>query len=187
MSSTVKVFINDEDKPTNIPNFETIITQGHELRSRQCTSINISGVRMTLDKKSDNEVSDIWVKFGGDITMAEAETQRFVAQYLEANSISPVRAPRVYLAFTWGHSGYIVSEYIDGQMCGDTDIPLVATAVQSLIAIPSLGSTPGPVGGGLIEHLFFVERASPIRYESVKELQDHMNGVGALQMSLAAL
>ena len=88
-----------------------------------------------------------------------------------------MRAPRVYLAFTWGDFGYIVSEYIDGQMCGKSDIPLVAAAVQSLITIPSPSSIPGPVGGGLIEHPFFIERTSSIPYESVKELQDHINGV----------
>jgi len=139
--------------------------------------INVSGVRITLNKKSDNEVSNIWVKFGPSITMVEAETQRFVAHYLEDNDIPTVRAPRVYLAFTWCGFGYIVTEYIDGQICGDSDIPLVAAAVQSLITIQNSTSTPGPVGGGLIEHPFFVDRTSSIWCESVEELQDHMNSV----------
>jgi hypothetical protein len=177
MSSNVDVFINDKDKPANIPKYEMIITQCFDLGPRQATAANISGVRITLDKRSDNEVSDIWVKLGRNITMAEAETQRFVAQYLEENDIPAVRAPRVYLAFTWGGLGYIVTEYIHGQICGDSDISVVAAAVQSLITIPSSSSTPGPVGGGLIEHPFFINRTSSIRYESVKELQDHMNGV----------
>ena len=186
MPSTVNVFINDKDKPANVPNYETIITQCFDLSPRQATDINISGVRITLDNRSDNEVSDIWVKHGDGITMAEAETQRFVAQYLEDNDIPAVRAPRVYLAFTWGDFGYIVTEYINGQMCGDSDIPLVAAAVQSLITIPSPSSIPGPVGGGLIEHPFFIDRTSSIRYESVKELQDHMNGV-SVALSLSPL
>jgi len=177
MPSVVNVFINDKNKPANIPNYETIITQCFDLGPRQATDINISGVRITLDKRSDNEISDIWVKYGGRITMAEAETQRFVAQYLEDNDIPTVRAPRVYLAFTWSDFGFIVSEYINGQMCGKSDIPLVAAAVQSLITIPSSSSIPGPIGGGLIEHPFLVERTSSTRYESVKELQDHINGV----------
>jgi hypothetical protein len=177
MSSKVNVFINGKDKPANIPKYETIIKQCFDLGPRQATTTNISGVRITLDKRSDNEVSDIWVKHGREITMAEAETQCFVAQYLEDNDIPAVRAPCVYLAFTWGGFGYIVTEYIDGQICGDSDIALVAAAVQSLITIPSSSSIPGPVGGGLIEHPFFINRTSSIRYESVKELQDHMNGV----------
>jgi hypothetical protein len=97
--SSVNVFINDKDKPANIPKYETIIDQCFDLGPRQVTATNVSGVRITLDKRSDNDVSDIWVKHGCTITMAEAETQRFVAQYLENNDIPTVRAPRVYLAF----------------------------------------------------------------------------------------
>ena len=177
MTSKVKVHINDEDKPTNIPNYETIIDQCFNLGPSQATDINQSGVRITLDKKSEQDASDIWVKFGIGINMSEARTQRFVGQYLQNNNVSTVRVPHVYLAFTLGGSGFIVSEYIDGQICDDSDDSLVATAVQALITIPSPSSTPGPIGGGLIEHPFFVYRMSSIWYESVEELQDHVNGV----------
>lgn len=180
MSSKVMVFINDEGKPANIPDYKTIITQCPDLLHSQATATNISGVRFTLDKRSDLDVRNIWVKFGRTITMGEANTQRFVAQYLQANNIPAVRAPRVYLAFTWGPFGYIVTEYIDGQICDNSDIPLVAAAVQALINIPSPSSTPGPVKGGLIEHPFFYDRKSSIQYESVEELQDHVNGVSVL-------
>ena len=115
--------------------------------------------------------------FRSNVTMSEAMTQRFVAQYLQADNNHDVRAPRVYLAFTWGDFGYIVSEFIDGRMCDSSDTALVAAAVQALIAIPSPSSRPGPVGGGLIEHPFFVDRTSSIQYESVEELEDHVNGV----------
>ncbi|KAH9019384.1 hypothetical protein EDB85DRAFT_2008705, partial [Lactarius pseudohatsudake] len=166
ISSKVDVFINYEKKPANIPSYETIITQCFHLGPHQATATNINSVRITLDKRSDNEVSDIWVKFGRNITMGEAKTQRFVAQYLEANDNPAVRAPRVYIAFTWGDFGLIVAEYIDGPICGDSDIALVvvaaAAAAQSLATIPSPSSTPGPVGGGLIEHPFFINRTSSI-------------------------
>ncbi|KAH9950814.1 hypothetical protein B0H21DRAFT_776483 [Amylocystis lapponica] len=100
--------------------------------------------------------------------MTETMTQRFVAQYLRANNKHDVRAPRVYLAFT---------EFIDGWVCDNSDTALVAAAVQALIAIPSPNSRHGPVGGGLIEHPFFVDRTSSIQYESVEELEDHVNGI----------
>ncbi len=190
MSSKVDVFIDDEKKPANIPSYEMIITQCFDLGPHQATATNISSVRITLDKRSDNEVSDIWVKFGRNITMGEAKTQRFVAQYLEANDNPAVRAPRVYIAFTWGDFGFIVAEYIDGQICGNSDIGLVVAAVQSLITIPSPSSTPGPVGGGLIEHPFFINRTLSIWYESVQELEDHINGVSVplyLALSLSHL
>lgn len=180
MPPKVNVFINDEGKPANIPDYETIITQSSNLRPSQVTAINVNGVQIALDKKSDLDVSNIWVKFGRSITMGEANTQHFVAQYLQANNITAVRAPRVYLAFTWGPFVYIVTEYIDGRMCDNSDIALVAAAVQALINIPSPSLTPGPVGGGLIEHPFFYDGQSSIQYESVKELQDHVNGVSVL-------
>lgn len=109
--------------------------------------------------------------------MAEARTQSYVVQYLQDSNNTAVRAPRVYLAFTWSGFGFIVSEYIDGQICDNSDIALVAAAVQALINIPSTDSKPGPVGGGLIEHPFFFNRQSSIEYESVEELEDHINGV----------
>ncbi|KAG5649630.1 hypothetical protein H0H81_002787, partial [Sphagnurus paluster] len=114
MGSYVQIFIDDEDKPANIPDFETITTQCFELRPKQTTAINISGVRIPVEKKSDGDISDIWVKFGPNVTMGEARTQQFVAQYLEAENNHKVCAPRVYIAFTWGVYGYIVSEFIDG-------------------------------------------------------------------------
>ena len=178
-TSKAKVVIDAENKPENLPSFKDIIERCFAERPRQSTAFNIHGVRLALDKRSSNEVSDIWVKFGSNITMGEAKTQRFVAQHLEANDNPAVRAPRVYIAFTWCGIGFIVMEYIDGQICDDSDIALVAAAVQYLITIPSPTSAPGRVGGGLIEHPFFINRTSDIWYESVKELQDHINGVSA--------
>ena len=178
-TTQAKVVIDTENKPENLPSFKEVIERCFAERPRQSTATNIRGVRLTLNKSSGNEVSDIWVKFGSNITMGETKTQRFVTQYLEANDNPVVRAPRVYIAFMWGRYGFIVMEYTDEQICGNDDIALVAAAVQSLIDIPSPTSTPGPVGGGLIEHSFFIDGTSSIRYESVKELQDHINGVRA--------
>ncbi len=58
MSYEVTVHIDDECKPTNIPN-ESIIKQSFELRPRQTTTVNISCVRITLDTRSDREVGSI--------------------------------------------------------------------------------------------------------------------------------
>ncbi|KAI0794666.1 hypothetical protein C8Q74DRAFT_1249984 [Fomes fomentarius] len=177
MSYEVTVHIDDEDKPTNIPDYEFIIKQSFNLRPHQTNAINLNSVRITLDARSDHDVSNIWVKFAPSVTMREARTQQFVSQYLEQHNIAAVRAPRVYLAFTWGDFGFIVSEYVDGPMCEYSDIDLVAAAVQAMLKIPSPSSTPGPVGGGVIEHPFFLERTSDIWYETVEELQRHVNGI----------
>jgi hypothetical protein len=185
MSSEVLVFIDDKGKPTNIPDFATIIKQCFELGPGQATATNISGVRITLEKGSDHDVSDIWVKYGDNITMGEARTQLFVAQYLQDKNSPAVRAPCLYLAFTWSDCGFIVSEYIYGQECDDSDDALIATAVMALITIPCPDLKPGPVGGGLIEHPFFYNRTSSIEYKSVEDLEDHVNGVSVSFRPLA--
>ncbi|TFK51371.1 hypothetical protein OE88DRAFT_1659344 [Heliocybe sulcata] len=169
-------------KPANIPSYATVVDQCHKLGRCRATDTNNRGAHIPLDKQSDDHVSDIWVKFGPYVDMAEARTQRFVEQFLQDNNNPVVRAPRVYLAFTCENNGfgYIVSEYIDGNICDERDIGSIATAVQSLITIPSPSPKPGPVGGGFIEHPFYIERISPICYESVKELQDHVNGILAV-------
>ena len=176
-TSKIEVVINAENKPENLPSFEEIIKQCFALGPLQVTATNIHGVQLTLAKRSNNDTSYVWVKFGRTITMGEARTQSLVAQYLNDTANSAVRAPQVYLAFTWGEFGFIIMEYIDGQICGNSDAGLVAAAVKSLITIPSPTSVPGPVGGGVIEHPFFVEGTSSISYKSVEELEDHINGV----------
>ena len=75
--------------------------QFFELGPRQYTHINISSVRITLDNRSDNEVSDIWVKHGGGMTMAEAEAQCFVAQYLKSTT-SQLCVPLVFTLHSRG-------------------------------------------------------------------------------------
>jgi len=120
MSSEVLVFIDDKGKPANIPDCATIIKQCFELGPGQATATNISGVRITLEKSSDHDVSHIWVKYGDNVNMGEARTQHFVAQYLQHKNSPAVRAPRLYLAFTWNDCGFIVSEYIYGQECETT-------------------------------------------------------------------
>ena len=182
--SKATVFIDDKDKPKNIPTkLEWIISQSLALRPHQETNININGVRIALNTngRSDaDDVSNIWVKFGDTIRVGEAKTQQFVARYLEEHKIVAVRVPRVYLAFKWGGLVFIVSEYIDGKMCDNSDAALVAPAVQALIEIPSPSLTPGPVGGGVIEHPFFIDRKSDIWYDTVEELEGHVNGVSVL-------
>ena len=186
MSSRAVIFIDEPDKPANLPDPETIVKQCFALGPQQATATNISGVRIDLDKTSPHDASTIWVKFGAGITMGEAKTQRYVSQYLERHDDMSlvVRVPRVYLAFTWGCFVFIVGEFIDGQTCDPSDTPLIVAAVQALITIPSPGPKPGRVGGGLMEHPFFWNRVASTEYESVAELQAHVNGVSFLSFCL---
>ncbi|KAG8955869.1 hypothetical protein FRC04_006316 [Tulasnella sp. 424] len=123
-----------------------------------------------------------WVKYGPNVRMAEALTQDWVAKEFNAKPEADVRVPRVYDAFSMAYPdwpiGYIVMEYIDAPDCTNRDVKLVAQAVQTLISVRGPSSAPGPVGGGPVVHWFFVdERTSPFTYETVEELQQHINGI----------
>jgi hypothetical protein len=58
------------------------------------------------------------------------------------------------------------------------DVKAVAAAVQQLtdIKMPT-GTAPGPIGGGLIGHDFFVERLSALKYPTVRHLEAQINQV----------
>ena len=170
----IKIIIESENKPANLPTPEEIIQQCRIERPAQVTETNKFGVKLPL-----GEGKYYWVKFGRSITMGEAKTQDYVARVFDARPDDTVRAPWVYLAFQWGQICYIVMEYINGKTCENSDADLVATAVQSLIDIksPTSDSEPGPVGGGPIQHPFFIDWSASRRYESYKELEKHINGV----------
>ncbi|KAG8975208.1 hypothetical protein FRB90_009581, partial [Tulasnella sp. 427] len=116
------------------------------------------------------------------VTVAEALTQDWVAKYLSAKPETALRAPRVYDTFSIDTRtrpvGYIIMEYIDAPHCTNKDVDLVAQAVQTLISIKGPTSAPGPIGGGPVVHTFFVdELISPFTYDTVEELQQHINGI----------
>jgi hypothetical protein len=128
-----------------------------------------------------------WIKYGAYVEIAEALTQDWVAKALSTNPAAGVRVPRVYMAFLDNPSnpiGYIIMEYIDAPDCDKGDHQLVARAVQALISIQGPNSVPGPIGGGRVTHNFFTEWTSAITYDTVEELQQHMNGVSERQFQL---
>ncbi|KAG8960644.1 hypothetical protein FRC05_006702, partial [Tulasnella sp. 425] len=135
-----------------------------------------------LRKEPDGPIL-AWVKYGGDITRAEALTQDWVAKALDANPEAPVRVPRVYDYFRipihWFNVefGHIVMQHIDAPDCEGSDVDLVTKAVEWLIRLKGPSSAPGPVGGGPVVHTFFDEWESHIACNTVEELEDHVNGI----------
>ena len=175
----IVISIEANNKPTNLPSLDEII---HTCRvALKASTSYISGT--PLVNKSDG-ITLAWVKFGRSVTMQEAQTQRYVAQFLNDKADPTVRVPSVYLAFQRGPYGYIVMEYIKGRICNKRDAEQVAAAVQSLIAVPARTTEPGPVGGGPIDHSFFMDGKSSVTYKSVPELEAHINGV-SVPLSLA--
>jgi serine/threonine protein kinase len=102
---------------------------------------------------------------------------------------SGVKAPEIYRAFECERQTYIVMEYVDGETVGallrgssaeksNWIYDQVAKAITQLLHVPvPSGSHPGPVGGGCIQHYFFRDYVAPKEYDSVGELQRHINKV----------
>ena len=181
--SKIELVIDAENKPANLPSPGVIIQQ---CRRSRATSSNKRGV--PLVDESRGGVAYAWVKLGRSITMGEARTQHFVTQVFNDKAGVAVRSPYVYVAFRSGGISYIVMEYIDGSTCDDSDAKLVAAVVQSPTTAQGPTAEPGPVGGGPIEHRFFVEWRSSVTYNSVEVLEKHINGVSApLRLALSLL
>ncbi|KDQ11355.1 hypothetical protein BOTBODRAFT_458903 [Botryobasidium botryosum FD-172 SS1] len=137
---------------------------------------------MPLHKQPDGPII-AWVKFGLTVTTAEAKTQDWVAQALQADPEACVRVPRIFDAFTtvphpFFTVGHIVMEYIDAPDCQESDVELAAKAVERLIRAPApVSAAPGPVGGGQAIHTFFHGWESDITYQTLEELEAHVNGI----------
>jgi hypothetical protein len=133
-----------------------------------------------------------WVKYGildkYSVILAESRTQAYVARIVNANPASVFRVPKVYLGFRRGECGYIVMDFVQGTTLAKgkspegyydkKDMEDVAAAFQQLtdIKMPA-GTAPGPVGGGLIGHDFFVDCLSALKYPTVESLEAQINEV----------
>jgi len=129
------------------------------------------------------------VKYGKDsVIRGEGHTQAHVAGIVNDNPARVVRVPKVYLGFSRGNRGYIVMDFVQGTTLAQRkspkgyyykkDIEAVATAVQQLTDIKMpMGTAPGPVGGGYIDHDFFVDCLSALEYPTVGHLEAQINEV----------
>ena len=173
--------IEADNKPVNLPGPEEII----RIANSNSKSNDLPGI--PLVDESSGATPYARIRCGTRVTMGEALTQQFVGQALNGKADTAVRVPCIYLAFQVGFWGYIVTEHIDGSICDSSDAALITTAVESLITVRGPTAVPGPIGGGLIRHYFFNEEESPITYDSVQELEDHINGVSVPLCSALSL
>ena len=133
-----------------------------------------------------------YIKYGYNVTVGEIRTQRYVYkafQQVMDGSGTGLNAAEVYRAFECEGQAYVVMEYIDGQTVGallrsssaekkNWIYDHVAKAINQLLQVPvPSGSPPGPVGGGCVKHYIFQDQVSPKAYESVGDLQRHINKV----------
>lgn len=122
-----------------------------------------------------------FIKF--DVRACEWENQQYLFHQLQRDhndsSLTPtLRIPEVYAAFGRGDDLILVMEFIDVDRLASDAEKAEALAKLSAIEPPRCETTLGPVGGGPVNmHTFWWERTE---YNSVKQLQDHVNAVGPL-------
>ncbi len=94
------------------------------------------------------------IKSGLGVTESEANIQR--EAYLLLDPII-VRVPRVYRSFTKGQNGYIVMEYIEGQVLSPLeDQGLIYKVARTLTYLAEFSSrVPGPLRPGIPRGLFW--------------------------------
>ncbi|KAG8911124.1 hypothetical protein FRC01_005913, partial [Tulasnella sp. 417] len=165
----------DGDEPT-LPADDEIIAQCRAANRANLAKlsanpqVSISGVELV----GAPDGRSFWVKFGPNVSLAEARTQHYVAQQISKHNAAtggsaPVRVPAVYRFLANEYKGYIVMDFVNGQVCTNTTRTITAPHEQ-------LGC-PGPVGGGWICHNFFIDRMSPVQYPTVESLANHINGI----------
>ena len=156
----------------------------HEIETI-CMKADLYGRGIAIRKSADGPIV-AWAKYGVNVTITEALTQDWVARVLAADPTTFVHVPRVFDAFAIPKGrfniGIIVMEYLALPDCGQSDCELVAKAVQRLHCIKAPSLAPGPVGGGPAVHPFFLDWDSRITYETVGELEEHINGVSELHL-----
>ncbi|POS75959.1 hypothetical protein DHEL01_v205642 [Diaporthe helianthi] len=139
-----------------------------------------------------------YVKFGLlSERRAELRNHEYAFKALKAmpqNQTQGIIIPEVYRSFEYGERLFIIMEYIPGrtleqlvqQPGWESQQPSVsneiARAIKLLMSIkPPPGQKPGPVRGGQIRHPLFKDNTSYLEYNSIDELEEHLNKVSTLR------
>ena len=120
-------------------------------------------------KVSDQAV----IKFGIGVTESEANNQRGAYQLLNP---SIVRIPQVYRFFNQGQYGYIIMEYIKGQVVTPLEdqhlIHRVACILTNLAKISC--HFPGPLMSGVPRGLFWPENEE-LSFKTMRDVERYFN------------
>jgi hypothetical protein len=175
--AAISLTVKNSDLPVWLPTPQDLVLM--------CELNGEGPLTLTLHSPDGSEAA--FVKYGPTLAMGEARTQDYVADHVNSDKHLVVLVPRIYYAFRYEEIGYITMQYVDGNDCNQNDLDTIALAVNRLRAIPSPTVSPGPVGGGMITHRFFSGHRSSVQYDSVEDLQEHVNKVSAFYSSYRLL
>ncbi|RDL39523.1 Uncharacterized protein BP5553_03863 [Venustampulla echinocandica] len=141
----------------------------------------------------------VFVKFGGLEKQAEGDMQRLAFGWLsteqEKKPHCNVYIPEVYKIFSRHGVTFIVMQFIEASSIQDIAkqlgtqhwedrkskyYDLIAEGIQLLRGMPLPSDpTPGPRTSSrrIIKHMLFKDHEAPVEYDTIEELQDHLNRV----------
>jgi hypothetical protein len=152
----------------------------------------------------------VFIKYGGHDLQAEGEMQMLAFHWLyqqRQRNRCHIYTPEVYRVVTIGHRTFLIMQLIQGstvqdiinryRQLGSVSIEaemspycdLVTEGIQLLRRIPVPDdATPGPYvreteareAGRFIKHMLFKDQEAAIEYNSIQELEEHLNQVRAM-------
>ncbi|TVY90081.1 hypothetical protein LAWI1_G007131 [Lachnellula willkommii] len=121
---------------------------------------------------------EVVVKFGWRVTAEEADNQRKAFELLDRNI---VRVPQLYRYFTrsdergFPPTGYIVMEYIHGEICQSPDSSQIDKIAHILLYFSSIQNKhPGPLQRGISHGLLWEENGKPA-FQTVQQMEGWLN------------
>lgn len=113
------------------------------------------------------------VKCGFGVTQLEAQNQQQAYELLDPTII---RIPRVHRFFTYNLAGYIIMEYIEGQLLSSVEDPTfcLRAMVHVLKYFEHLeGAKPGPFHGGEAQGQLWLDES--IAPATISDIEDYYN------------
>ena len=113
------------------------------------------------------------IKFGYHLEEQEVKNQQIAYELLNHHI---VRVPLIYRFFTSGESGFIVMEYIKGQIIEPLEDPSRVRRIANILAhfTKIRGSRPGPLGGGFPRGLLWPE-SEDLFFKTVQDVESYVN------------
>lgn len=140
----------------------------------------------------------VWVKFGDIRRQAEGETQMLAWRWTQRVNNPTISIPEVYKIFSRGRRTFIIMQLLDAetvnkcvQYPADDCYDLVAEGIQLLRRMPVPDdATPGPYSRDpdfrKVNHQLFNDHRASTVYQSIDELETHINRVGTWPQPLLA-
>jgi hypothetical protein len=140
----------------------------------------------------------VFVKYGGPEKQAEGDMQRLAFDWLNTercNTRCNIYVPEVYKIFSRRGLTFIIMQFVEARSIQDLAkqagsqewedfktpyCDLIVEGIELFRRMPLPGDPiPGPRTSSrrIIKHMLFKDQEAPVEYDTIEELQDHLNRV----------